>query len=262
MSKSPEFYYGGFTFNPGEVTPVKVHKRTHQTNRNCRYITTYTHHHQGVLTFPPDSINATSADIASRITAIENALLFDYEDWGYNVYDPDDNPIVVHEMQNDDEYNLSGNRIVEFSWRNDIGPMELANGGSRSFDLVLASTWESAYANLIDGEETFEFIGSGGPVYEWIQLFSGDFVRKQVAASTWQTIVQVGFVTYMRAYGPQPAPPIALASFEDERSRIIKKHTPIFWGNYKDPKYRVYRTDYQFVYRLPPNYALEPAVFM
>lgn len=257
-----KFFYGGFESLYGEIAPVSVRRVPRVHNHMIRYATEFEIHLQGSICIngsDPVSKN-DPALVASRISQIDAAFTLDYQDWGFIVYDSNNNPIKVHEVKTNDPFNLSGNRLKRFAWRADAGPVELVN--TRSFDIVLGATFESVYSNKIFGQQQLEYYGTGGPKYEWTKLFTGTWVRREVEASTFQVIMQSGEIHYWLPGGPLPTPITSLATFEDEEQRYISKLTPTFFGNYPNPQYRLFKRSYRFVYKLPPNYAVDPEVFL
>lgn len=258
---APQFFYGGFTFDKGEVCPVAVQKRPLWSKDNRRYATEYIFQGKGELTFP-SHMPTDHTIVAGRVAAVEAAFLQDFQDWGFIIFDANGTPSRVHEVKNNDQYNISGNRILQFRWTQDAGPTEMYN--ARSFEFVLMARMEAAYQNKIDGDEVLEFYGDGGSKYRWSKLFTGQWVKTKIVDQTWQTIVQKGYVTYLRPFGPLPQPHPLLAAFEDTPARRIIKSTPKWQGNYLNPtnSYRCYTYTYQFLFRLPPNFAINPEVFL
>lgn len=257
MALAPKFFYGGYQFNHGEISPTLVRRRSIRSARNVKYQTEFSMQAEGTLCFPDGT---QPDDIAARINEIELAFQEDYQDWGFIIYDESDAPSEVHKVENADAFNLSGNKVDEFAWRSTAGATELAN--TRSFQVTLSAIFESAYSNILDRQETLTFHGTGGPIYEVVPLFNGTFVRKQVAASTCQILTQTGYIDSLAVRGAVPTPIASLAALEMQHLRVIGKPRPKFMGNYENPTFRCYRWDYRFVYKMPPNYSLNPTELM
>ncbi len=170
----------------------------------------------------------STADVMARINELINAYQFDYQDGGLYL---DDGTPTRHVVQNGES--ISGSRVIHRSW--DGGPDELAT--TRTFDIVIETTYPDDESGLISWEEAVETIGNGGPSFNIVNTFFGP-VAQQTALVTAQRVMQFGSsVGYLAHVAPPP--PLYPTYLHNERVRLrrgsgtmrgqIATHYPSSW---------------------------------
>lgn len=188
------FQYGGYTHENGEVDLTRMTINYAHSPRGLRMERTDTLYLQGEI-----MVDGAAA-VLTRAQEIINAYDVDYGN--ARLYLDDDTP-TPHGLDNDSPFNVTGVKVIDRSWPKG-GAEELAN--MRTFKVTLEATFADNESQLLQWEETLQFIGTGGPAFDVIRTFNGPY-KQLTALATEQRIIQYGSAVGYTAY-VEPPPPL------------------------------------------------------
>jgi len=244
------FYYGGYQHPAGEVYPAKIEVVPQFTADGVRWANQYTWRLKGDFFGDPE---LDASDVTSRISGLVSAYKDDYRDCGFLLPDGSQS---AHYMKTNDQFNLSGNRVVYRSWDNET-PTEYAN--TRSFSIGISSLWQDSYDNILGWTESTERTGTGGPIKEARATWRGEPYMYTVANKSKVTHVQQGEIVSLQTWATPPEP--YWPEEELVHLRVIQQNSPKYWGSpgYGKPTHFVLRYKYIFQ-RLGPS-PIQPRYF-
>lgn len=209
------YKYGQLSFLSGECDLVRTNVTNRISPRGNRLIREVTHNIRALL------IADTTADLSSRIQDVQNAFSLDYQDaglWG------DDGVPTKHLLVNDSSC-ISGVKVLQRSFPEGGGD---EYSTARTFSATLYAAYDDADSQLVEWEESLEFIGTCGPVFELTNSWFGPPQFTQVAESSVQHIIQRGSAVGYGAYVIPPGP--LFPSNEHLERRDIVLGTPKCMG--------------------------------
>lgn len=180
----------GTAFEDNEVNLVTLSRATRYSPRQKRLNRTDTVHCFGEIQ------KSSTADIITRIQAIEAILRDDYKDFRYTV-----GGTPAHSLLNSGDC-LSGVRVVNVSFPKGDGA-ELAT--KRSFSFTLQATYDVQETDLVSWTETIEQQGDGGPISFLMNTIGGPMLMFVTARSA-IAFVQAGMAVGYKDY-PAPGAP-------------------------------------------------------
>lgn len=238
-----QFYYGDYTHEKGEVYPKSLQVIPRANEDGIRWASLYRMQVAGDFC-SSDGTPLTVAQLSTRISAMDAAYLYDYRNCGF--LDPDGN-LTPHHLSTNDNYNLSGNRVVYRSWDN-IMPTEYAN--TRSFSVTIEALFQENYTEILGFKEETTKKGTGGPVWVMYNLWNGTPYKEIIHNTSKVTHVQAGTIIGMNTW-PNPlfySPPYWPAE-EMEWLRVVKQTSPRNHGHPSLAKSTHYRTDYAYFFQ-------------
>lgn len=233
-----EFYYGDYTHTKGEVYPEKIEVIPRYSEDGVRWGSTYTWRIAG--NFLGNNPELSVSDISTKIEELRTAYNVDYKSCGFR---DNDDTLTKHVMDNDDQNNLSGNRVTYRSWDN-RGPTEYAN--TRSFGMTIQSTWFTGASNLISWRESTTRIGNGGPIWGLRETWNGTPYRYTIANQSRVTHIQEGFITTMSGWALPPLP--YWPAEEKGEQQMVRQFSPRHHGDPNFSKPTHYVTHYRYVF--------------
>lgn len=247
-SNGMSFFYGSFEHPKGEVYPAKIEVIPKFNDDGIRWASLYTFRLSGNLVGQNPELS--DSDVNTRILALRNAYAVDYQDCGFKL---NDGTITNHKMTSNDQFNLSGNRVVYRSWDHQTDT-EFAN--TRSFSIGIQALFRASEGSLLGWSESTEKTGTGGPIREVRNTWRGQPYMYTVARQSKVTHVQQGTIITLDGWASPPEP--YWPNEELEHLRVIQQSSPRFWGqpDYSRPTHYVLRYKYIFQ-RLGPD-ALTP----
>lgn len=237
-SNGLKFFYGNYEHLTGEVYPAKIEVIPKFSPDGVRWATQYTFRLAGNFVDVEPELDASGVN--TKIGTILNAYKDDYKDCGFKLAD---GSLTNHYMKSNDQYNLSGNRIVYRSWDHSL-PTEFAN--TRSFSVGITSLWRNSYDNILSWNESTEKTGTGGPIREVRTTWNGTPYMYTIANQSKVTHVQQGEIISLDDWATPPAP--YWPNEELVHLRVIQQNSPKFWGDpsYTKPTHFVLRYKYIF----------------
>ena len=237
-SNGLKFFYGGYEHLVGEVYPAKIEIIPKFTNEGLRWATQYTFRLQGSFVDVEPELSPSGVD--SKIGTIIDAYKDDYKDCGFKL---PDGSLTNHYMKSNDQYNLSGNRVVYRSWDHAV-PTEFAN--TRSFSIGITSLWMNSIDNILSWTESVEKTGTGGPIREVRTTWGGQPYMYTIALQSKVTHVQQGEIISLGTWATPPDP--YWPNEELVHLRVIQQNSPKFWGDptFTKPTHFVMRYKYIF----------------
>jgi len=176
----------------------------------------------------------------------------DYQDFGF--YLPDGSP-TAHLIRNDDDFNISGNKVLSRSWLYQT-PTEFAN--TRSFAISLGARYLESYSPILFFSERIGIRGTGGPAWQYRARFTGLPIREEVAERTPVTVTQRGRVVGTTEMISPPPP--WFPDSEMQEHRYIERVSPRLHGHPDFNKATHYELLYSYVFQMAqvpgtqPNY--------
>ena len=232
------FYYGAYQHLPGEVYPAKIEMIPQFSPDGVRWGRQYTWRLKG--SFVNVSPELSASEVSGRMAAMRDAYKEDYQDCGFLL---PDGSLSSHYMKSNDQFNLSGNRVVYRSWDQEL-PTELAN--TRSFSIGISSLWRDSYDNIISWTESTEKTGTGGPIERIRTTWNGTPYKYRVANRSKVVHVQQGEVVSFDDWVTPPEP--YWPEEELQHLRVIQQSSPKHHGfpGYSKPTHFVLRYKYIF----------------
>ena len=233
------FFYGDYEHSPGEVYPEKIEVIPRYSEEGIRWGATYNWRVAG--NFLQDTTTEfTEYTLDPKIDELRLAYNVNYKDCGFK---HNDGTMTKHFMDNDDDANLSGNRVMYRSWDNK-GPTEYAN--TRSYSISIASTWLAAETNLLSWSESTTRIGDGGPIWELRNTWQGQPYKYIVSQNSKITHIQEGTITTVDGWSAPPAP--YWPNDEITSQQMVKQFSPRQHGDQNYSKQTHYVTQYRYVF--------------
>ena len=232
------FYYGAYEHEKGECYPAGIEYRKVPDEHGVRWASDYRYVIKG--SFVNQSPELTDQQVGAKVAAMEAAYLEDYEDFGFKYSDGTDTP---HKVLTDDALNLSGNKVVNFSWDNTFAT-EMAN--TRSFTITLQARFQEAYNEVVSFNERVEKIGDGGPIWRMYNLWNGTPYKEFIHNESKVLHVQTGRIVGLFDW---PAAPTPFWPDEEQtwRRRIVQ-YSPKHFGDLDFDKGRLYVKEYSYFF--------------
>jgi hypothetical protein len=241
MSGGLVFKYGGYSHPPGEVYPQAIEVRPVVSERGIRWATDVRYQIAG--SFCQTLSNPlTPALVNSRIGGLINAYTHDYQDFGF--YLPDGSE-TMHMIRNDDEFNISGNKVLSRSWLYQT-PTEFAN--TRSFSISLGARYLESYSSILFFSERIGLRGTGGPSWQYKTRWTGPPIREQVTERTPVIITQTGVVVGTTGVVQAPAP--WWPADEMQEHRYIERVSPRLHGHPDFNKRTHFELRYSYLFQM------------
>lgn len=200
--------YGGFQHPDNEVNIVRVEHRARFSPRNKRLTTIRTIYLEGEIL--ADTQSALDAAVAAR----EDAYKYDGNDFGFYT---DAGALTRHRLIQNDPYNLSGVRVINQSWpKGDAA--EFAT--KRTFSVTLQAEIITADSQIVEWQETVEYVGNCGPRYEIVETYLGP-VSQLLCKRTSQKIIQSGSALGFQGYILPPGPLLPSIEHQDLRRSAL-----------------------------------------
>lgn len=193
------FKYGNYSHLPGEVYPQRLEVRPLISEDGVRWATDYRMQVGGSFVNQVPELDA--AGVNTKIDEVEQAYQNDYQDalFLFN----DGTTQTQHRLFNNDPFNLSGNRVINFTWDNRF-PTEFAN--TRSFSVTIGARYLTNYWDILYFHETTTRIGDGGPMWRMYNTWAGDPEKEFITTQSKVTHVQSGIVIGLYDWPLPPAP--------------------------------------------------------
>ena len=243
-SNGLKFFYGDYEHLVGEVYPAKIEVIPKFSPDGVRWATQYTFRLKGTFVDVEPELDPSGVD--TKIGTILNAYKDDYKDCGFKL---PDGTLTKHYMKSNDQYNLSGNRVVYRSWDHE-SPTEFAN--TRSFSIGIGSLWRNSYDNILSWTEATEKTGTGGPIREVRTTWNGTPYMYTIANRSKVTHVQQGEIVSLDTWATPPAP--YWPNEELVHLRVIQQNSPKFWGDPSYTKPTHFVTRYKYIFqRIGPS---------
>lgn len=207
------FQYGGYTHPDWEMNLMQMSVRTRISPRGKMLTRVMTMHLRGEI-----QTTVGTGDITSRLDAILTAYYVQNQDAKFYV----NGSLTPHQFPNG--LSISGNKVMEISHPFGDGT-EYAN--RRTIDIVIQSEFEYAESQLVQHDESIQWVSTTGARDEWFQGF--DRPRKQrICKRTVQHIVQSGSSIGWAGYHLPPGPLLPL--YEHQEQRVVKLGHPRQFG--------------------------------
>jgi hypothetical protein len=236
------FKYGGYQHPDNEVHMVNFEVIPQYSERGEQWGITYRIHLSGEI------IATGQSDINDAINTLVDA--YDDNDKDAGLYH-DDGSMTRHVLLQGDANNLTGNKIEYRSWPSK-GPCEYAT--FRSFKIIIRATFRNVDSEILTYRESVRFIGTGGPMWRWIILPTGQPFQQQTADVTTQKIIQAGNVLALSGWPLAYVQPPLLPLFEHEERRLIHYHEPKWAGQ----TYIHYGISWVYYMEAPPGQSATP----
>jgi hypothetical protein len=249
------FQYGDYQHEKGEVYPQKIEIRPLLTEDGVRWASDYRMSLAG--SFVNQSPELDAAGVNTKIGEIEEAYRFDYKDAKFLL--PDGVTETEHRMISDDPFNLSGNRIINFSWDNRY-PTEFAN--TRSFSVTIQARFLQSYSSILYFHETVQRIGTGGPMWRIYNRWDGTPFKEFISTESKVYHVQRGIIIGQSAWLPAPEP--YWPDDEQVWRRSITQASPKFHGDLSFIKGTHYAKSYAYFFERvgPDETFVQPPFFI
>ena len=223
------FYkYGSYQFEPGECDLVRTNVVNNLSGRNQRLTKVVTHFIRATL------ISATQTDLSAKILAIQNAFSLDYQDAGLYL----DTGVPSQHLLLNDAFCISGVKVLNRNFPEGGGDEYVT---ARTFQATIMAEYDDADSQLAEWQETLEFQGTCGPVYEWEEGWFGP-IKTQTSESSVQWIRQHGSGVGYGATLLEAAP--MFPAYEHLERRHISYGTPKFMGH----SWRYYPTQWSYTF--------------
>lgn len=237
-SNGLKFFYGDYEHLVGEVYPAKIEVIPRFTPEGLRWASQWTYRLKGNFVDVNPELSPTGVN--TKIGQIYDAYKDNYKDCGFRL---PDGSLTKHYMKSNDQYNLSGNRLVYRSWDHQT-PTEFAN--TRSFSIGISSLWRDSIDPIISWTESTERTGTGGPIREVRTTWNGTPYMYTIAKQSKVTHIQQGEVVSLDDWARAPLP-----YWPDEELvhlRVIQRSSPKYHGdpNFSKPTHFVLRYKYIF----------------
>ena len=227
------FYrYGSFEFEDGECDLLRTNVIMQPSPRGNRMVREVTHYIRALV------IEDTLELLSARIAAIQSAFDLDYQNAGLYI---DSNTPSQHLLLNDDPLNISGTKVIQRSFPEGGGD---EYSTARTFQATIQAVYDDAIDGLVEYQESLQFVGTGGPVWEYDNGFF-EPIYSLIADSSTQTIIQKGRAVGYGAYLLPPGP--KYPAFEHQDRRVELYETPTFMGR----QYRLYPSSWMYVHSVP-----------
>lgn len=203
------FTYGGYRHPDWEMNLMQMSVRTRLSPRGKMLSRVMTMHLRGEI--QSDSGTGT---ITTRLNDILTAYYVQNQDAKFFV----NGSLTPHQFPN--ALSISGNKVMEIS--HPFGDAaEYAN--RRTVDIVIQSEFEDPESQLVQWDESVQWVSNTGPRDEWFQGFFR--ARKQrICRRTIQTIIQNGSSIGWAGYVLPPGPLLPL--IEHQEQRVVKLGHP------------------------------------
>lgn len=172
--------WGSYAHPDQEIKIKRYYKRAKISPRGLREAVTIGVFLEGWV------VADTETAVASRIIEIETAYAFDNNDFVMLNTAGAEGP---HVLKSSHPQCLTGVKVMDFQWT-DHDPSELLN--NRSFTIQLEADYIDPASDLIEYEDSLEYIGNCGP--DWItkELPHGPPQDVLLCDQTIQTVIQTG----------------------------------------------------------------------
>lgn len=241
------FEFGSYKHPPGEVYPARIDLVPARSDQGYRWASRYRMQVAGNFC---DDIGTplTPSTVNQKILDFESAYDEDYKDFGFRFVGT--NTKTPHYIETNNQFNLSGNRVVSASWDYQT-PAEYAN--TRTFSIELEAIILQSYSNILEFHETVSEIGNGGADWTYQTRWQGYPVRENLSQYTPVYLVQRGVVVGLTSHPQPPAP--WWPNDEHGPSRVITRHSPKVLGHPSNSKTVHYATEYKYEFRraVPTN---------
>lgn len=223
------FYkYGSYQFEAGECDLVRTNVVNTLSGRGRRITKQVTHHIRATL------ISDSQANLSAKIQAIQAAFSIDYQDAGLYL----DAGVPSQHLLINDAFCISGVKVLQRSFPEGGGDEYVT---ARTFQATIMAEYDDADEHLLEWEESLEFTGTCGPIYEWEEGWFGP-ERFQTAESSIQWVHQRGSAV---GYGAIPLPGAPLfPAYEHLDRRQVSSGSPKFMGL----AYRYYPTRWSYTF--------------
>jgi len=189
------------------------------------------------------------AAVATKIAELESAYESNNQNAGF-VY-AGGTP-TSHYLTQDSAFNLTGNRIIHRDWLYQ-SPAEMAN--TRSFAIGISADFAAAESFIISFQETVNFIGNGGPDWDYQERWSGS---PQLLTFANQTVVRAQQSGMMLSLQPFPSAPAPLwPDNEQGKYRRITRRNPHDHGH-PSGKYSHYMVAWSYRFAFPASQTGNP----
>lgn len=186
--------WGSYAHPDQEIKIKRYYKRAKISPRGLRESVTIGAFLEGWV------VADTEADVASRIVEIETAYAFDNNDFVMLNTAGAEGP---HVLKSSNPQCLTGVKVMDFQWT-DHDPTELLN--NRSFTIQLEADYIDPASDVIEYEESYEFIGDCGPAWISKEFAHGQPQDVLICDQTVQTMIQsghsIGLQNYIFPLGP------------------------------------------------------------
>ena len=216
-----QFFFGNYVHPVGEVYPRSIEGRPLFTDENVRWATAIRYNVGGDFCADPLT-PLTPTQISAKIDALDAAYSEDYKDFGFRL----DGVNSAHFIENDGEFNLSGNRVLSRSWDH-RGPNEYAN--TRSFSMTIGCTIQDSYSQIVQFREQIAMRGTGGERWTYRPRWTGEPIRESIHEQTPVELFQEGFIVGLN-FLPEPPDPW-WPDEEVKPDRFIQRISPRFHGH-------------------------------
>lgn len=209
------FAYGSFRHEAGQVNLTRMNIAYKHSPRGRRLSRVMTMFLQGEI------CGDSQSSLTTQINQLISAYSVDYQNAGLYL---DDGSLSPHQLPNDTPECISGVRVMQRSWPKG-GPSEYAT--ARTFSVTLQAEYADFESDLVQWEETLEYIGNCGPRYEILETYDGPY-SLLTATRTAQRIIQSGSAVGFRGYVLPPGSLFPLNEHQDRRR--VKVGSPKYVG--------------------------------
>lgn len=197
------FQYGGFVHPDWQMNLMTMQVRTRVSPRGMMLSRVMNMHLRGEI----QTVIGTD-DITSQLNAILDAYYVQNQDAKFFV----NGSLTPHQFPNGES--ISGNKVMQISHPFGDGS-EYAN--RRTIDIVIQSEFEDPESQLVQWDESVQFISNTGPRDEWFQGFVR--ARKQrICKRTVETIIQAGSSIGWAGYALPLGPLLPLSEHQEQRT--------------------------------------------
>jgi hypothetical protein len=235
--------YGGHRHPDNEVNLVNFEVIPQYSERGTKYASLHRVHLQGEL------IYTGQENLSNAISGLINGYADNNQT--FCMY-RDDGTQTPHRLIQDHDDNLSGVKVVHRSWPKG-DPAEYAT--TRTFSIVLQALYRDVESEILECRETLQFIGDGGPKWEWVKSPLGSHYQQTIFTGDTQKIIQSGRKVGLSGW-PTKFEPI-LPTWEHRELRQIRMMEPIFAGR----QYRNYGIAWTYVMEPPPGISATPNLY-
>lgn len=248
------FQYGDYQHKAGEVYPQLIEVRPVLSDRGFRWATDIRMTVAGSLCRHPTT-PLTPADIDAEINGIISAYQHDYQDFGFLL---PDGTRTAHFIENDDAFNLSGNKVIARSWLYESAA-EFAN--TRSYQISLGARILESYSEILFFQEEIALYGNGGPSWSYRSNWTGPPTREEVAEQTPVVVRQSGKLITLSGPAIAPAPWFD-EEFELGERRVINRIGATLHGynQYNRPTH--FGLQYEYYFMMPTVPGQQPSFWV
>lgn len=209
------FRYGSYQHPANEVNIDRFVISSRLNDRGRRRSQIYQMHISGELLY------STQAELTAKIAELIAAYDQNFVDAGFF---QDDGAPTPHRLPNSFDC-VSGVQVVQRSWP--VGDAaEYAT--KRTFSVVLQAEYDRPDSEILAYQETFNYIGNGGPCIEVVPQLIGPPLLYQLHEQTAQILVQSGSSVGLNGYVLPPG--AVFPAFEHANLRQEVPGSPKFQG--------------------------------